>query len=102
VAGGANLLQEPNVPQANSPKLTVGELAIAEKVGLFLIPTVREMVANMKPAREGATATFCREFAALRAAKAVLPDSAPPMTRIDLDLKMLDLASAFVDAQSKA
>jgi hypothetical protein len=84
------------------PKLTVTELAIAEKVGRFLIPTMRTMVAAVRTERDNTMAKFCGEFAALQKARECLPDSASPMARHELDARMLELAGAFVDAQNKA
>lgn len=80
----------------SDPQLTRSELALAEKVGLFLLPTIREIVAAMATKPRNATATFCRDFAAAQSAREALPVGAPPMARVELETRMLDLASKFV------
>ena len=84
------------------PKLTVQELAIAEQVGKFLLPMCRGMVEQAKTTRDDATAKFCRDFAATQRAREALPDSSGPMARVELDTRLLELASAFVALHSKA
>lgn len=84
------------------PKLTRHEVAIAEKVGLFLMPTFREVLARHRKATDDKIATFCASFAATMAARDALPASAPAMARVELDLRLLELAQNFVARNTKA
>ena len=84
------------------PKLTVAEVELAEKVGLFLLPTLREMVGSIAAKRDtDATAKFCNAFSNLQQAREYLPDSAGPMARVEIELRMLELAAQFVASQSR-
>ena len=84
------------------PKLTRSELALAEKVGLFLAPTFRQVLDRHRKATDDGTAKFCREFAATKAARDALPASAPAMARVELELRLLELAQDFVARNTKS
>lgn len=84
------------------PKLTRSELALAEKVGLFLAPMFRDVLDRHRKAVDNGTAQFCASFAATVAARDALPASAPAMARVELDLRLLELAQAFVRKNTKA
>ena len=84
------------------PKLTRSELALAEKVGLFLAPMFRDVLDRHRKTVDNGTAAFCASFAATLAARDALPASAPAMARVELDLRLLELAQDFVRKNTKA
>ena len=79
------------LPTDTLPKLTVQELALAERVAQFLAPTLLQAMATRasKPAAaEGAaTAAFCRAY------RIALRDGG--------HTRLLRLAAAFVESQPK-
>jgi hypothetical protein len=84
------------------PKLTRSELALAQKVGLFLAPMFRDVLDRHRKTVDNGTAQFCASFAATMAARDALPASAPAMARVELDLRLLELAQDFVRKNTKA
>ena len=84
------------------PKLSRQEVAIAEKVGLFLAPMFRDVLDKHRKATDNGTAAFCASFAATMTARDALPASAPAMARVELDLRLLELAQEFVKRNTKA
>lgn len=84
------------------PKLTRSELALAEKIGLFLAPMFRDVLDRHRKTVDNGTAAFCSSFAATMAARDMLPASAPAMARVELDLRLLELATEFVRKNTKA
>ena len=84
------------------PKLTRSELALAEKVGLFLAPMFRDVLDRHRKTVDNGTAAFCASFAATLAARDALPATAPAMARVELDLRLLELAQEFVKRNTRA
>ena len=76
------------MPNDTLPKLTVAELALAERIALFLVPTLREaMVMRAGKPADDAVSKFVREYRdALRAGE---------------HAHLLRLASRFVESQPK-
>ena len=90
------------MPTDTLPKLTRQEVAIAEKVGLFLLPMFKDLLDRHRKTVDNGTAAFCASFAATMAARDALPASAPAMARVELDLRLLELAQEFVRKNTKA
>ena len=84
------------------PKLTRSELALAEKVGLFLLPMFKDLLDRHRKATDNGTAAFCASFAATMAARDALPATAPAMARGELELRLLGLAQEFGKRNTKA
>ena len=90
------------MPTDTLPKLSRQEVAIAEKVGLFLLPMFKDLLDRHRKAVDNGTAAFCASFAATMAARDALPASAPAMARVELDLRLLELAQEFVRKNTRA
>lgn len=85
---------------APATPLTVAEVRMAERVGLFLLPLLRDAIAQRTKGSDAAS-VFARDFASLQRARDALPDTAGPMARVELDAQMLALAERFAATHTK-
>jgi hypothetical protein len=85
---------------APQPHLTREEARIAERVGLFLLPIVRDAI-QQRLGKPSDAAEFAREFRELRRVRDAIPSSAGGMARVEIELQMLELAERFAESHAK-
>lgn len=85
---------------ATQPQLSREELLLAERVGRFLLPLLREAI-DKRLGKPSDAAKFAQEFRELRRVRDAMPSSAGAMARVELETQMLELAERFAETHAK-
>lgn len=85
---------------APQPHLSREEAMLAERVGLFLLPLLRDAI-DKRLGKPSDAAKFAQEFRELRRVRDAIPSSAGGMARVEIEMQMLELAERFAESHAK-
>ncbi len=74
--------------------MTREEALLAERVGRFLLPLIRDAL-DQRLGKTSAAATFAREFREMQRVRDALPSTACATARATIEADMLELAQRF-------
>lgn len=81
-------------------RMTREEVLLAERVGKFLLPVIREAL-DQRLGKPSDAAAFAREFREMQRVRDALPSGASGAARATIEADMLELAQRFAAAHHK-